>query len=137
MPFTYKYPRPALTVDCVVFGLDEANLKVLLIQRELEPHGGAWALPGGFVHVDEDLDQAAMRELQEETGVDQAAERHVPGDPGEAVEPGRPSVGGRHGSMRANVQAAPKPLSMPTTAIPAAHDDNIARRAVTPRRPAP
>ena len=70
MPFTYKYPRPALTVDCVVFGLDEANLKVLLIQRELEPHGGAWALPGGFVHVDEDLDRAAMRELQEETGVD-------------------------------------------------------------------
>jgi 8-oxo-dGTP diphosphatase len=66
----HEYPRPALTVDCVVFGLDEANLKVLLIQRELEPHRGKWALPGGFVHLDEDLDQAAMRELWEETGVE-------------------------------------------------------------------
>ena len=62
MPSTYEYPRPALTVDCVVFGLDEANLKVLLIQRELEPHRG-WALPGGFVRVDETLDEAARREL--------------------------------------------------------------------------
>jgi 8-oxo-dGTP diphosphatase len=69
-PFTYKYPRPALTVDCVVFGLDDTDLKVLLIQRDLEPHRGAWALPGGFVHVGEDLDQAALRELREETGVD-------------------------------------------------------------------
>lgn len=69
MPFTYQYARPALTVDCVVFGLDEADLKVLLIQRDLEPFAGRWALPGGFVHLDETLDQAARRELQEETGL--------------------------------------------------------------------
>jgi len=70
MTSTYKYPRPALSVDCVVFGLDEASLKVLLIQRDLEPYRGGWALPGGFVHVDEDVDRAAMRELREETGLD-------------------------------------------------------------------
>jgi len=66
---SYEYPRPALTVDCVVFGYDEGDLKVLLIERELEPFAGHWALPGGFVHVDETLEDAARRELEEETGV--------------------------------------------------------------------
>lgn len=69
MPHTYTYARPALTVDCVVFGLDETDLKVLLIQRDIEPFAGRWALPGGFVHVDETLDAAALRELREETGL--------------------------------------------------------------------
>ncbi len=69
MPYTYTHARPALTVDCVVFGLDEEDLKVLLIQRDLEPYAGRWALPGGFVHLDETLDEAARRELQEETGL--------------------------------------------------------------------
>ena len=69
MPYTYEYPRPALTVDCVVFGLDEEDLKVVLIQRDLEPFAGKWALPGGFVHVDESLEEAARRELQEEAGL--------------------------------------------------------------------
>ena len=69
MPYTYDYPRPALTVDCVVFGLDEEDLKVVLIQRDLEPFAGKWALPGGFVHVDESLEDAARRELQEEAGL--------------------------------------------------------------------
>ena len=69
MPYTYQYPRPALTVDCVVFGYDAEELKVLLIQRDLEPFAGKWALPGGFVHLDETLDDAARRELQEETGI--------------------------------------------------------------------
>ncbi len=69
MPFTYEYPRPALTVDCVVFGLDEEDLKVLLIQRGLEPFAGKWALPGGFVRMDETLEEAARRELEEETGI--------------------------------------------------------------------
>lgn len=75
MSFTYKYPRPAVTVDCVVFGLDEpqgaerARLKVLLIERDREPFAGRWALPGGFVDPTETLEQAALRELSEETGV--------------------------------------------------------------------
>ncbi len=71
MSYTYEYPRPALTVDCVVFGLDENGLQVLLVQRDLAPFKGRWALPGGFVHLDEDLEAAARRELVEETGLSQ------------------------------------------------------------------
>ena len=70
MKYTYDYPRPAVTVDCVVFGLDDEDLKVLLIQRDLPPYDGRWALPGGFVEADESLEEAARRELQEETGID-------------------------------------------------------------------
>src|SRR5436190_8594109 len=69
MAYTYKYSRPALTVDCVVFGFDDGELKVLLIQRGLIPFKGRWALPGGFVRVEETLDEAARRELIEETGL--------------------------------------------------------------------
>jgi 8-oxo-dGTP diphosphatase len=64
-----QYPRAALTVDCVVFGFDEGNLKVLLIERGLEPFKGCWALPCGFVRLDETVDAAARRELQEEAGL--------------------------------------------------------------------
>jgi 8-oxo-dGTP diphosphatase len=69
MAHTYEYPRAALTVDCVVFGFDEGDLKLLLIQRGLEPFAGKWALPGGFVRLEESLEEAALRELQEEAGV--------------------------------------------------------------------
>jgi 8-oxo-dGTP diphosphatase len=69
MPYTYEYPRGALTVDCVVFGFDESELKVLLIQRGIPPFKGKWALPGGFVRVDETVDDAARRELLEESGL--------------------------------------------------------------------
>ncbi|MCA9015799.1 MAG: NUDIX hydrolase [Planctomycetaceae bacterium] len=70
MNYHYEYPRAALTVDCVVFGLDEEDLKVLLIQRDLEPFEGCWALPGGFVRLEETLEEAARRELSEETGIE-------------------------------------------------------------------
>ena len=70
MPYTYDYPRPAVTVDCIIFGLDESNqLKVLLIQRGHKPYKGHWALPGGFVDMKEGLEAAALRELEEETNV--------------------------------------------------------------------
>src|SRR5262245_1998245 len=69
MAHTYQYPRAALTVDCVVFGFDEGDLKVLRFERGLEPFKGRWALPGGFVRVDETLDAAARRELGEEAGL--------------------------------------------------------------------
>lgn len=66
---SYRFPRAAVTTDCVVFGLDEEDLKVLLIQRDAAPYAGHWALPGGFLRLDETLDQSAQRELQEETGI--------------------------------------------------------------------
>ena len=70
MAYTYEYPRPAVTVDCVIFGLDEGErLRVLLIKRKQDPYEGQWALPGGFVEMDETLETAAKRELEEETGV--------------------------------------------------------------------
>ncbi len=69
MSYTYEYPRPALTVDCVVFGMDDEDLKVLLIQRGLEPYLGKWAFPGGFVRMEESLEAAARRELDEEAGI--------------------------------------------------------------------
>lgn len=70
MSFSYEFPRAALTVDCVVFGLDEEDLQVLLIQRDLPPFEGRWALPGGFLRLDETLDECARRELSEETGIE-------------------------------------------------------------------
>lgn len=69
MSFTYEYARPALTTDCVVFGLDDEDLKILLIQRALPPFENEWALPGGFIRVGEDIDTCARRELEEETGL--------------------------------------------------------------------
>ena len=69
MPYTYEYPRAALTVDCVVFGFDGSALQVLLIRRAFEPFRNSWALPGGFVQLEETLDEAARRELLEETGL--------------------------------------------------------------------
>lgn len=67
--YCYKYPHPAVTADCIVFGFDRARVKVLLIQRGNEPFKGKWAFPGGFVNIDESAEQGALRELEEETGL--------------------------------------------------------------------
>jgi 8-oxo-dGTP diphosphatase len=69
MSYTYEYPRPALTTDCVVFAWTNSGLEVLLIQRGIEPFRDKWALPGGFVLMDEELEDSARRELYEETGL--------------------------------------------------------------------
>lgn len=68
MSYTYKYPRPAVTTDCVVFTQEEEP-KVLLIQRGNEPYTGCWAFPGGFMNMEETAEECAVRELKEETGL--------------------------------------------------------------------
>ena len=68
MAYTYKYPRPAVTTDCVVFTQEEEP-KVLLIQRGNEPYKGCWAFPGGFMNMEETAEECAVRELKEETGL--------------------------------------------------------------------
>ena len=70
MNYTYSHPRPAVSADCVVFGLDDDDLKVLLIQRDNPPFEGCWALPGGFAQVGEAIEETARRELAEETGLE-------------------------------------------------------------------
>lgn len=68
--YSYKYPHPAITADCVVFAVDDEMSHVLLVQRKNEPEKGKWAFPGGFMNIDETTEQAAKRELKEETGLE-------------------------------------------------------------------
>ncbi|MCF7978709.1 MAG: NUDIX hydrolase [Chromatiaceae bacterium] len=68
-PHCYRYPHPAVTTDVVLFTIRDDRLQLLLIERGNEPFKGSWALPGGFVDIDEDLETCAARELAEETGV--------------------------------------------------------------------
>ena len=68
MAYTYKYPRPAVTADCVVM-TKESVPQVLLIERGAAPFKGCWAFPGGFMNMDETTEQCAIRELEEETGL--------------------------------------------------------------------
>ncbi len=67
--YWYRYPHPALTTDCVIFGFDGMKLEVLLIRRGIEPYMGRWAFPGGFVNMKETIEEGAGRELLEETGL--------------------------------------------------------------------
>ncbi|MCX7854719.1 MAG: NUDIX hydrolase [Anaerolineae bacterium] len=79
-----EYPRPMVTVDVVIFTLRENDLQVLLVRRRNPPFAGMWAIPGGFVDIDEPLETAASRELEEETGVRGVylEQFHTFGDPG-------------------------------------------------------
>ena len=70
--YCYRYPHPAVTTDCVIFGFDGERLQVLLIERGIEPYKGKWAFPGGFLKMDETAEEGARRELKEETGLDGA-----------------------------------------------------------------
>jgi 8-oxo-dGTP diphosphatase len=81
--YTYEYPRPAVTVDVIIVTRGRKP-RVLLIRRKHDPFAGMWAIPGGFVDMDEPLEAAASRELREETGLDVAdlEQLHAFGDPG-------------------------------------------------------
>jgi 8-oxo-dGTP diphosphatase len=81
--YTYEYPRPAVTVDVIIV-TRERTPRVLLIRRKHDPFAGMWAIPGGFVDMEETLEAAARRELREETGLDVAdlEQLHAFGDPG-------------------------------------------------------
>ena len=68
--YTYNYPKPSVTIDCIILRINEGKKEILLIRRKHDPFVGKWALPGGFVEIDEDLAEGAIRELEEETGLD-------------------------------------------------------------------
>src|SRR3989344_7448880 len=65
----HSFAKPSVTVDIVIFTIQDDDLKVLLVKRNIEPFKGKWAIPGGFVRIEESLEEAAKRELEEETGV--------------------------------------------------------------------
>ena len=82
--YCYEHPRPAVTVDMILFYRDARNIEVLLIKRAREPFKGRWAFPGGFIDKDESLEDAAARELREETGIEKVDLKQFGafGDPG-------------------------------------------------------
>jgi 8-oxo-dGTP diphosphatase len=144
--FVYDYPRPAVAVDLVIVTREKEPL-VLLVQRKHEPFAGKWALPGGFVNMDETLEQAARRELLEETGVLVAKLQQLGtfGDPGRdprgrvisvvylaEIKPGsvRPQAADDAAAVGWFTLHRPPPLAFDHAAILA-----LARRSATRRSP--
>jgi 8-oxo-dGTP diphosphatase len=84
MSYTYEYPRPCVSVDCAIFREKGNTPEVLLIRRGNPPFRGMWAFPGGFIDMDETLEQSAIRELEEETGLKgiELNQLHTFGNPG-------------------------------------------------------
>lgn len=72
LKYCYKYPHHAVTTDCIIFGFDGRQLNVLLIKRGIDPYKDMWAFPGGFLKPDESAEKGALRELYEETGLNDA-----------------------------------------------------------------
>src|SRR5436309_3571383 len=136
----YEFPRPAVTVDVVLFtvagGLKDLRLRTLLVRRGGPPQKGSWAIPGGFVREDEDLPDAAARELAEETGVRDAFLEQVTavGTPGRARAPtGPPSctASRRNSSPPTWANAGPCRSEMVRRAV----REKIVNPSVTRRRP--
>lgn len=67
--YCYEYPRPALSADCIMFGYDDKGLNILLIERGIEPYKGRWSFPGGFMDMDETIEECVAREMEEETSL--------------------------------------------------------------------
>lgn len=84
MSYTYEYPRPCVSVDCIIFRKADEDTEVLLIKRLNPPYQNKWALPGGFIDMDETLEESARRELREETGLTgiDLRQLYAFGDPG-------------------------------------------------------
>ncbi len=76
--YCYEYPRPAVAADCLVISEDKGKKEILLIKRKHDPFKDKWALPGGFMEIDETAEQAATRELEEETGVKISPQKLIP-----------------------------------------------------------
>ena len=70
MPYTYEYPRPAVTTDAILFCHQKSDIYILLIERGRDPYKNYWALPGGFIEMDEELHEGCLRELKEETNIE-------------------------------------------------------------------
>lgn len=91
--YCYKYPRPAVTTDVVLFAMVDSQMKVLLIQRGRDPYKGQWAFPGGFLNMDETAEVGALRELKEETGLELAtSDSFTPSPASTAIREGARSV---------------------------------------------